>query len=187
MGTSDKGIILNPNDHSFKVFADADFCGLWNTETAPDDPSTAKSRSGYIVMYGGCPIVWKSQLIQEVCLSTTEAEYVSLSQALRETIFLMGLLNEFKEHLSISSLSTVPMVRCTAFEDNSGAVELARLPKMRPRTKHINVKYHHFRSHVFTKLIEVLQVTTTEQLADIFTKNLGVELFVKHRKRICGW
>jgi hypothetical protein len=47
-----------------------------------------------------------------------------------------------------------PRVFCKAFKDNSGALELAHLPKMRPQTKHINIKYHHFREHVRLGLIE---------------------------------
>ena len=50
---------------------------------------------------------------------------------------------------------------------------------MRPRTKHINVKYHHFRSYVANKQIEIHSVKTDEQLADLWTKPLGEELFRK--------
>jgi hypothetical protein len=58
---------------------------------------------------------------------------------------------------------------------------------MRPRTKHINVKYHHFRKYVSDGLIKVLQVATEDQLADILTKNLNAKLFVKFRRLISGW
>ena len=58
-----------------------------------------------------------------------------------------GTAKEAREHgLCIDELP--PRVHCTVFEDNSGALELARLPKIRPRTKHINQAYHHFREHV---------------------------------------
>jgi hypothetical protein len=73
-----------------------------------------------------------------------EAEYLSLSTALRDVIPLMKVVKEFKEELLLP-MATTPVVHCKAFEDTSGAVELARVPKMRPRTKHINTKYHHFR------------------------------------------
>ena len=78
-------------------------------------------------------------------------------------------------------------VKCKAFEDNTGALELANVPKMRPRTKHINIKYHHFRHHVDRGDISVQHVGTEEQVADIFTKPLAAELFVKHRKALLGW
>ena len=80
----------------------------------------------------------------------------------------------------------LPNVYCKAFEDNSGAYELARCPKIRPRTKHINQKYHHFRSYVGTR-IHVYQVSTEDQVADLMTKALGFELFSKFVNLVFGW
>jgi hypothetical protein len=185
-GTEECGIIYKPNQHSFEVFADADYCGLWDKTVAMEDSTTAKSRTGYIVMYAGCPIIWASQLQPEIAQSVTESEYIALSQALRQTIPLMRLVKELQEKLSIP-MDTIPKVQCKLFEDNSGAVELANVPKMRPRTKHINAKYHHFRQHVADKTIQVLKISTLDQLADILTKNLPETLFLKFRKFICGW
>jgi hypothetical protein len=182
--TSNEGITLRPQtDKSFDVFADADFVGNWYRMTASDDSSTAKSRSGYVILYAGCPIAWCSKLQTIIALSSCEAEYVALSESLRDTIPLMNLINEFKDH-GFSVTSSQPRVFCKAFEDNSGALELARLPKMRPRTKHINIKYHHFREHVRLGLIEVLPISTSEQLADIFTKPLAQNTFLKLRKAL---
>ena len=98
----------------------------------------------------------------------------------------MGLLNEFKKQ-GILTDKYVPKVYCKAFEDNSGAYELARVPKMRPRTKHINQKCHHFRSCVADKKMQVFQIPTEEQLADVFTKPLPHDLFQKFVKRAFGW
>jgi hypothetical protein len=96
-GTRGEGIILNPKKMSFGCFADADFCGLWNKETAGHDPSTARSWMGYLLTFAKCPIVWASRLLAgPYCLSTTEAEYVSLSTALRQIIPLMDFLLELK-------------------------------------------------------------------------------------------
>ena len=61
-------------------------------------------------------------------------------------------------------------VYCKVFEDNSGALELARLPKLRPRTKHINVCYHHFRVHVQNGLIKIFPIGTKDQTHDVLTK-----------------
>ena len=77
-------------------------------------------------------------------------------------------------------------VHCKVFEDISGALELAWLPKMRPRTKHINVKFHHFREYVTNGIISIHAITTQQQ-ADIFTKPLGMELLTCFRKAILGW
>ena len=119
-------------------------------------------------------------------MSTTEAEYVGLSQALRETIPIIELLKEMKKK-GINIYSTTPKVYCTAFEDNNGALELANAPKMRARTKHINLVYHHFRSFVKRRIINIYPIDTTEQLADIFTKPLDVKTFIYLRKKIMGW
>ena len=80
-----------------------------------------------------------------------------------------------------------PRVYCKAFEDNSGALELAKSPKLRPRTKHINIKYHHFHDSIENGRIMMYKIDTLDQEADIFTKPLEESLFIKLRKRIMGW
>ena len=180
--TRNEGIILKPqSSKSFDVFADADFVGNWHKMTAAHDSSTAKSRTGYVINYAGCPIAWTSKLQTVVALSSCEAEYISLSDSLRDTIPLMDLINEFKQH-GFKVISSQPRVYCRAYEDNSGALELARLPKLRPRTKHINIKYHHFREHVRNGLIKIYPISTHDQIADIFTKPLPQNQFLKLRK-----
>jgi hypothetical protein len=185
-GTVNKGIIFRPTNHNFKVYADADFGGLWDKDTAEESPVTAKSRIGYVITYANCPNIWASQLQTEHALSTTEAEYIALSMALRQTIPLMRLIKEIKQMTSIP-MHDKPTVYCTAFENNSGAIELAKVPKMRPRTKHINPKYHHFRQHVTNKEIAIEKIRSQDQIADIFTKNLPKDLFLKLRLAICLW
>jgi hypothetical protein len=74
----------------------------------------------------------------------------------------MNLLSELHEKGFSSKEDIPPKVHCKAFEDNSGALELARAPKMRPRTKHINIIYHYFRQHVRDKLISIHPIKTTE-------------------------
>ena len=59
----------------------------------------------------------------------------------------MELLKEARDH-DYPNVVTAPAIHCRVFEDNSGALTMAKVPKMRPRTKHLNVKYHHFRDHV---------------------------------------
>ena len=130
--------------------------------------------------------MWASKLQMEVALSTTEAEYISLSQSLRDTIPLMRLFDEVSETID-SRVISAPKVRCTVFEDNSGALELAKVPKMRPRTKHINIKYHHFREHVRLGLVTVESVKTDAQVADIFTKPLPLVPFKRHRLKLQLW
>ena len=81
--TRDLGIRFKPNPgKGFECYCDADFSGNWNKQFAAVDPSTSKSRSGWIVFYAGCPVCWASKLQSQVALSTTEAEYIALSQAM---------------------------------------------------------------------------------------------------------
>ena len=185
-GTIDKGLLLRPRkDQSIKVYVDADFCGSYDKLTSMDDISTAKSRTGYVIMFCGCPIIWNSKLQTQIALSTTEAEYIGLSQALRDMIPIIELLKEMKKK-GIDIHSTSPNIYCTVFEDNNGALELARVPKMRSRTKHINIVYHHFRSFVKRRIVNVYPIDTKQQLADIFTKALDVKTFIYSRQKIMG-
>jgi hypothetical protein len=187
MATRDKGLILRPNtSKSFEVHVDCNFAGNWVKEDATEDPSTAKSRTGYIISYSGCPIIWASKLQTEVVLSSTESEYVGLSESLRITIMMMNLLNELQS-FGIPIPKTTPTVYCKLFEDNAGAIHLATVPKMRPRTRHINQKYHHFREWVKSGLITVLPIDTLDQPADLLTKPLDLASFVKFRNAIMGW
>jgi hypothetical protein len=58
---------------------------------------------------------------------------------------------------------------CKVFEDNAGAIEIANVPKMRPKTKHLNIKYHHFREEVRKGTISIYHTRTEDQIADTFT------------------
>ncbi len=184
--TRDLGLKFKPDpSRGFECYCDADFSGNWNILFAPTDPSTAKSRSGWIVFYAACPLIWASKLQSQVALSTTDAEFIAMSMALRDVIPIMQLIDELRGR-KFKVISTQPVVHCKVFEDNSGALELARLPKLRPRTKHINVCYHHFREHVRKGLIKIFPVSTDNQIADALTKALSQNTFIRHRKHLCG-
>jgi hypothetical protein len=185
-GTRDKGMILNPcNDRDLEVYVDADFAGNWN-QGEGHKRDTARSRHGYIIMYAGVPISWKSQLQGEICLSSTEAEYTGLSYALRETIPIMEMLKEMKD-FGFPVQTAKPQVHCRVFEDNSGALEMATIHKYRPRTKHICTKLHHFRDYVMRGEISIHPIDTKKQPADFLTKPLNEELLVVHRETVMGW
>jgi histone deacetylase 1/2 len=183
-GTSDMGIILSPKEQSLECYADASFGGDWNRATAHSDPSTAKSRTGYFITYCGCPVTWASKLQTEIALSTTEAEYIALSTALREVIPLMEQIKEAREN-GFDFPFAPARVHCKVFEDNSGALEMAIAPKLRPRTKYINCKYHHFRAHV-GKTITIHKVDTAKQVADGLTKPLDDASFIRFRTAVLG-
>jgi hypothetical protein len=185
-GTRDKGLIYRPGDGTYDCYVDADFAGNWDPTDAETDSATARSRTGFVIMYAECPIIWASKMQTEVALSTTEAEYIALSQALRDCIPLIDLSKEIQAR-GYEIGTVVPKVHCRVFEDNSGALELVKVPKMRPRTKHINVKYHHFRSRVQNGDISVHPIDTEEQPADYLTKPLPAPILIKHRHQIQGW
>ena len=182
--TREKGLTLSPSDkHGLEVYIDADFSGSWIKCEAEDDPDTAKSRSGYAIMYTECLLTRKSKLQTIITLSSTNTEYVSLSQSMRKAIPVMGLLDELQE-IGIIPKKTGTRVKCRAFEDNSGAIELARLPKMRPWTKHINISYLHFRSYVSDGTVTVEPISMHDQVADLLMKPLPQNQFLKLRKRL---
>ena len=180
-----QGIIYRPDKKkSIDTYVDAPFAGDWNTSWS-NEPSSVMSRTGYVVMYANCPIIWCSKLQTEIALSTTESEYIALSQALRDVIPLIRLLLELQSAVIFSDKP--PVIHCTVFEDNKGCIDLVTAPKMRPRTKHIALKYHHFRSFVQDKTVSIQYVETSLQIADIFTKALNDSQFTNLRVMLMGW
>jgi hypothetical protein len=158
-------------------------------ETADWDSETAKSRMGYIIIFAGCPILWTTRVQSEVALSTTESEYIAISHATREVLPLIELVEELQDKEVIEQ-SVKPVMRCRIFEDNSGAVEWAtsvKSPKMRPRTKHINTKYHHFRQQKQEGRIVIKAIGTEDMLVDILTKVVNEETLLWLRPQIMGW
>ena len=133
-----------------------------------------------------CPIVWKSQLQHEIALSSTESEYTGLSYALCEAIPIMNLLDEMKQYGFVPSYST-PDIICKVFEDNSGALHMAKIHKYRPRTKHLNVKLHHFRRYVNEGKINICPIESDNQQADYLTKPVKVDVLQRLRKLVMGW
>ena len=75
----------------------------------------------------------------------------------------------------------------TTFEDNKGAIELAKEPKYRPRTKHISIKWHHFREHIKRGTSKIVYIETYKQQVDIMSKSLAKTQFEYLRKQIMGW
>jgi len=126
------------------------------------------------------------QLQTEIALSSTESEFIGLSTALRTTIPIMELVKELKSQ-GYDMVSTQPTVHCRIFEDNSGTLEIAKGPKMRPRTKHINVKFHHFRDYIDHGEITLHAIGTTDQPANMLTKPLAEPILRQHHHTIMGW
>jgi len=184
--TRDKGLVMRPNGKlTVDCFCDADFAGLWNKEDHRD-PISAKSRTGYVIMFAGCPVVWVSKLQTEIALSTMEAEYVALSHSLRQLLHLRRVVEEigkelgFQKELSVSTHSEI-------FEDNAGALTLANSPHLTPRSRHYSTKLHHFKSYVQNGFLQIKKIDTKDQLGDIQTKPLPRETFERIRLKLMGW
>ena len=116
----------------------------------------------------------------------TEAEYITLFQSLRDTITMMQLMMGMKVN-GLPTLSSTLEVNCKAFEDNSGALELAHTLKMQPCTKHINQVYHHLRDFVPNGKIHIFAIESVNQIAGIFTKFLPHNEFLRHRTKLLRW
>ena len=184
-GSRDKGIIMNPDKQKgVQCFVDADFAGGYSDATR-DDPVSVFNWTGYVIMYFNCPVLWVSKLQSEISLSTVEAEYVALSQAMSDVIPFLDQLSELDEVFQDDS--SKPIIHCSLFEDNNGALELAKAPHYCPRTKHIAVKYHHFREHVKNNRISIMPIDTNDQIADQFTKALPTATFKHLCHKLLGW
>ena len=97
----------------------------------------------------------------------------------------MHLLHEIQQYGI--PVMTKAQIFCKAFEDNSAALEIACIPKFRPRMHHLNVIYHHFCNEVQTNKIILCPITSAKQLADAFTKQTPLKTFLTHREKIMGW
>lgn len=154
-GTLDLGIVYRSNVDKglLDVYSDADFGGC---------TTTGRSTSGVIVRYSGGAISWMSQRQAVVATSTTEAEIIAANEGAKEAIWLSRLFR------GIIKLKDVPIIQV----DNSAAVRLAQNPEFHRRTKHISIKHFFIREKVTEGKLDVQQISTEHQVADIMTKPL---------------
>ena len=145
-------------------YSDADWAG---------DISDRKSTSGYIFMLSGGAISWSSRKQKCVALSTAEAEYVALSSAVQECIWLRQLEAELGNATEGPSL---------ILEDNQSAIAMAKNLQYHGHAKHIDIRHHFVREQVALGNIELQYCSTTDMTADMLTKGLNREQFCKLRK-----
>ncbi len=160
--------------------------GILLTQTADN----VLSRTGFVICYANCPMIWCSKLQTEIALSTAEAEYIAMSHVLRETIPVQNLIKEI--HCICDLPNPMTDFHITLHEDNLSAIVMAESLKFTPRTKHIAIKHHHFCSRVHTSInksgdIKIKYISTKKQLADIFTKPLETDSFFTLPKMLSGW
>ena len=150
-----------------------------------EDPISVKSRTTYVITSTGLPLTRKIKLQSLVAVSITKAEYIASSHCMQEFIPLCRLTREVGEVFGVpeGDLAILSVV----FEDNTGAIALAKVPKMTPRSKHIALRYHYFREEVRKGNIRIEYISTKLQKADILTKGLGDVKFKAQRKLLVGW
>ena len=150
---------------SLEVFADADY---------DSKAADRRSVSCGLIMCGGASVCWFSRTQKRVTLSTSEAEYVALGDAVKESLFLRQIW-----HFMLPS-KVMPCL--PVLEDNQGAVQLAQNPITNSNSKHIDIRHHFLRELVRQRDIKVVQVPPEFQHADILTKALAFDLFAFHQK-----
>lgn len=163
----DLGILYDcAGDLQIRGYSDSDWAG---------NVDNRASTQGYI--YGLTngnlinPISWNSQLQRSIATSSTEAEYMALKEATKEGIYLYNLVNWFNEKLGWKLNLEKPIV----FEDNQGALKLAKNPGFHKRMKHIDIAYHYTREEVNKGTISIHDVRSALNLADGFTKNFTID------------
>lgn len=129
-----------------------------------EDRQTRKSNSGYVFFLNGGVISWCCRKQTCVSLSSTEAEYIALSEACQETLWLRRLLQDM--HQDINSATTI-------YEDNQSCLCMVKGGKFSNRTKHIDTKYHFVKDCVDKQLIECKYCPTDIMVADLLTKPLS--------------
>jgi hypothetical protein len=188
--TKEKGMIYKPDSSKgIEVYIDADFSGRWDPDNALN-AENVYSCTRYVINYAGCPIFWQSELQTEIAHLTAEAEYIALSQALRETIPMTNLMQGMNVifPLYLPQPKFVLKVR----GDNQSCIAISTNAKFTTQTKHIAIKYHHFWKHIKTHLnpdgfIEIQYCATEDQVADIFTKPVWADIFLRLQLKLLNW
>jgi len=148
------------------AFSDSDF---------GRDKETRISVAGFIVCFMGVPISWKSKGQKIVVLSSSEAEYVALSEAAKEIKFVYQVL------ISMDFKVKLPIV---VHVDNLGTIFMSENVSVSQRTKHVDIRYRFVQEFVLDGFIKIIFVRTNNNDADIFTKNLGRDLHDCHSKKM---
>ncbi|KAK8952543.1 hypothetical protein KSP39_PZI003450 [Platanthera zijinensis] len=160
-GTIDVGLVYERQQSSVGLcmgYTDSDYAG---------DIDRRRSTTGYLFTLAGGPVSWRSTLQSTVALSTTEAEYMAVTEAMKEAIWMQGLLDDLGvEHMTL-----------TVFCDSQSAIFLTTNPVHHARTKHIDVRYHFVRDMIETGEVLLKKIDTKENHADMLTKVLSVQKF----------
>jgi hypothetical protein len=163
--TKDMQLTLGSTDAGIEAYVDAD----WALQ------SHRHSTSGYIVLLNGGPVAWSARKQPLIALSTAEAEYIALTSAAREVLYLQLLIGELYEPVNLPT----PL-----YCDNQAAIALATNNKFQSQTKHIDLHYHFIRAHVRNGIFDLQYTPTDENIADAFTKALPRPRLQKLREKM---
>ncbi|KAI3521421.1 hypothetical protein L1887_10887 [Cichorium endivia] len=152
-----KGILMSKSDELvLTAWADADWAKCVNSR---------RSVTGYCLFLGNSLISWKSKKQSTISRSSTESEYRALATVTCEVLWLLKLMRD---------LGLKYKVPVSLYCDNQSAILLSLNPVLHERTKHIEIDVHLVRDKVSEGVIKVVKVNSLEQIADVFTKPLGV-------------
>ena len=138
------------------------------------NPVDRRLTTGYMVKLADGIFSWNSRAQRTVALSSTEAEYMSLSDTSRQLVWIKALLTELDIHMG-------PIPLCG---DNQGSIFMASNPVQERRIKHIDIRYHYIRGVVQQRKVELFFINGTDNPADMFTKNLGRTKFTQFRSTL---
>lgn len=131
------------------------------------DIDSRKSTSGYLITFSGGALSWQSRLQKCIALSTTEAEFIAMTEASKELLWMKKFLGE------LGFVQKIYVLFC----DKQSAIHLSKNSTFHSRSKHIDIKYHWIRDVLDAKLLEVQKVHTNENGADMMTKALPLLKF----------
>ena len=146
--------------------SDAFVVGNFDTEYA-GNVDNMRSTSGYVFIFVGGAISWRSCLQDCTSSSTTEAEYVAASEASKEALWLAHLVG------ALDKGQQIPVLYC----DSQSVIALAKNPVFHSKTKHIEVRYHFIRDVLTNKRIELVKILIDDNPLDALTKSLATERF----------
>lgn len=129
-----------------------------------DDLVDRRSTIAYAIRVAGGAVAWMSKKAPKVALSTTEVEYMALSQSAKQLIWTARTMEELG--LAWTQLANLQ-------GDNQGSIALAKNPEFHARTKHIDTLHHFIQEQVEKKVVQLTYCPTTQMLADGLTKLLG--------------
>lgn len=143
-----------------------------------EDKNDSKSTSGYHFKLSGGTILWKSRKQSLIALSSTEAEYISLTETTKEATWLRELYQEICFRLSLNK-SSIPS-SILIYGDNQAAIQMAKVPRFHERTKHIRIRYHYVPFAIANQLITLDSIPTADNPADILTKAFSRDIHDRH-------